>query len=209
MKYSTLSIALIALGLSVFSCNKREIIPAPTPKVDLECHFYGKLNNTDLELTQNVNGFDGSSDADFTITASGIDSAVYYSSMSSNETLQAITIGHGSIEFDAASSSKPTLALFNNFFLTHLEPTISLSGKSGFMVRYKDPQGRTWESNENASYPTENVLYTVIEQESDASGDYTKFKVNFETYVYYYDVILDETDSILITDAVYTGWYQR
>src|SRR5690606_28296789 len=122
MKYATFTIALAALGLTIFSCNKREIIPAPEPEVDLECHFYGKFNNTDLELTQHVNGYDGSSAADFIISASGIDSAVYYSSMSSSESPQSITVGHGSIEFDASSSSKPTLALFNNFFLTHLEP---------------------------------------------------------------------------------------
>src|SRR5690606_10178120 len=127
----------------------------------------------------------GSSDADFLISASGIDSAVYYSTMSSTETLQAITVGHGSVEFDASTSSVPTLALFNNFFLTHLKPNVSLEGKSAFVVRYKDPQGRIWESNNNASSPTEDVLYSTVEQESDTSGDYTKFVVNFETYVYY------------------------
>lgn len=213
MKYAFFIPALLAIGLSTYSCNKREIIPAPEPKVDLEVHFYGKIDGTDIELTQNVNGYTGSSDADFIITASSIDSAIYYSTMASNQSLLSITVGHGSIPYDANTSSRPSLAQFESFYTSHLQPDVTFDGRDGFVIIYKDALGKTWKSNDLGAFPAEDVLYTVVEKESDESGDYIKFKVNFETMIYhtYYDEILevDVTEEMLITDAVYTGWYKR
>ncbi len=215
MKYLVRSLAVLSLGVVVFSCNKREIIPPPEPKVDLKNHFYGKLNGSDVELTQNVNGYTGSSEVDLIINAATLDSATYYSTFSSPQSLQKISVGHGSLVFDWGSSERPTLATFESFYLSGLnqEPDVSLNGLNGFTVTYTDGVGRAWKSNSNHSYPQESVEYNSMALESDAKGDYAKFKVSFNTYVYhtYYDNIQDIylTDSILITDAVYTGWYKR
>jgi len=216
MKHIKTTLAVGAVMCAVFACNKREIIPAPTPQVDLETHFIGKIDGTDIELTQNVNGYIGSSNADFTISASDIDKAVYYSTMSSPTHSRSITVGHGSILFDNGSSSVPTLSLFNNFWNTYKEPLFSEDGLNGFVVRYKDANGVVWKSNEAHTYPLENVLYSNIVQESDASGDYSKFKVTFATNLYHTFMNIDEfndttydTQSILLTDGVYKGWYKR
>lgn len=215
MKYLVRSLAVLSLGVVVFSCNKREIIPPPEPKVELKNHFYGKINGSDIELTQNVNGYTGSAGVDLIINATTLDSAVYHSIFSSTQSLQAISVGHGSLVFDWGASERPTLATFESFYLSGLnqEPDFSLSGLNGFTVTYTDGAGKDWKSNSNHSYPQESVEYNSMATESDSKGDYAKFKVSFNTYVYhtYYDNIQDiyVTDSILITDAVYTGWYKR
>jgi len=216
MKNIKITLALGALICTVYSCNKREIIPAPTPVVDLENHFYGKFDGTDVEFTENVNGYTGSSNADFTISASDIDKAVYYSTMSSSSATRSITIGQGSIEFDNGSSDVPTLSLCNSFWNTYNEPLFSDEGLNGFVVRYRDANGNVWNSNEAHAYPLEDVIYSNIVQESDINGDYSKFTVNFATNLYHTFMIIDEfgdttydTQSILLTDAVYKGWYKR
>ena len=108
---------MIALSILIFSCNKREIIPAPEPKVELKNHFYGKINGSDLELTQNVNGFSGTSGLDLIINASTLDSAVYHSIFASTQTSQKVNIGHGSIVFDWNASERPTLNAFETIRL--------------------------------------------------------------------------------------------
>ena len=216
MNYIKMTLALGAIICTTYACNKREIIPAPTPKVDLENHFFGKFDGTDVEFTQNVNGYAGSSNADFTISASDIDKAVYYSTMSSESSSRSITIGHGSIEFDNGTSDVPTLSLFNNFWNTYKEPLFSEDGINGFVVRYRDANGIVWKSNEDHDYPLEDVIYTNIVQESDDTGDYSNFQVNFATNLYHTFMNIDQfgdttydTQSILLTDAVYKGWYKR
>lgn len=216
MKYITLTVAIAALFLTTPSCNKREIIPAPEVVVELENHFFGRIANTDVEFTQNVGGYIGSSSADFIIEAAGIDKAVYYSTMSSDVTSRSITVGHGSIEYDSGTSSTPTLSLFNGFYGVNLEPDFFTNGINGFVVKYRDASNREWVSNSNHSYVNEDVSYSNIIQESDNTGDYSKFTVNFETYVYHtfeivdeFGVITFELDSMLVTDAVYKGWYKR
>lgn len=215
MKYFVKSLAVFSLGVVVFSCNKREIIPPPEPKVELKTHFYGKINGSDLELTQNVNGYTGSSGVDLLINANTLDSAIYHSKLSSTQTLQSVSVGHGSLIFDWGASERPTLATFESFYLSGLnqQPVFSTSGLSGFTVTYTDGSGKEWRSNSNSSYPQEKAEYKSMATESDKNGDYAKFKVNFDTYVYhtYFDNVdqLYITDSILITDAVYTGWYKR
>lgn len=209
MKYFKFTATIAALFLLVISCNKHEIIPAPIQKAELVTHFVGTIGNSEIELTENVNGYAGSSDADFNISAGGIDSAVYYSTFSSSTASIAVTVGHGSVEFDNTASSTPTLSAFNNFFNTNLTPTFSLAGKNGFTVTYQDAQGKVWQSNEDHLLPGESVEYTNVSQESDNTGDYHKFTVTFNVYVYKYNNATLMFDSLLITDAVYKGWYKR
>lgn len=209
MKYFKLTAQFLALAVVFYSCNKHEVIPAPVPKADLETHFIGTIGGSEIELTENVNGYAGTSAADFIISAGGVDSAVYYSTFSSNVSSLSITIGHGSVEFDSGSSSSPTLSAFNNFYNNNLTPMFSTNGKNGFTVTYVDGNNRTWQSNEDHLYPGESVEYTNVSQESDNTGDYTKYTVTFNTYVYSFNVVTGMVDQLLITDAVYKGWYKR
>lgn len=210
MKYFVKSIAALALIGIVFSCNKREIIPSPERKVELKNHFYGKINGSDIELTQNVNGFSGTSGVDLIINSSTMDSAVYHSVFSSTQTAQSVSIGHGCIVFDWNASERPTLANFESFYLSGLNqsPVFAANGLGGFTFTYKDGSGKIWKSG---TVGTAN--YTSMSIESDGSGDYAKFRVVFDTEVSrtYYDPVLeiDVTDYMTVTDAVYTGWYKR
>lgn len=210
MKYFVKSLAALALVGFLFSCNKREIIPPPERKVELKNHFYGKINGSDVELTQNVNGFSGTSGVDLIINASTMDSAVYRSDFSSTQTAQSVNIGHGCIVFDWNASERPTLANFESFYLSGVNqsPLFAPNGLTGFTFTYKDGSGKIWKSG---TIGTAN--YTSMSIESDASGDYAKFRVVFDTEVSrtYYDPVLeiDVTDHMPVTDAVYTGWYKR
>lgn len=209
MKYFKITASIAAISMVLLACNKHEIIPAPIAKADLETHFIGTIGNSEIELTENVNGYTGSSSADFNISAGGADSAVYYSTFSSNTSSLSITVGHGSIEYDSGTSSTPTLSVFNNFFNNNLTPIFSVNGVNGFTVTYVDSQNKTWQSNQDHLLPGESVAYTNVSQESDNTGDYSKFTVTFNTYVYRFNLVTGLTDQLLITDAVFKGWYKR
>ena len=86
-------IALFAFG-SVFlaGCPKHEIIPAPTPKVELESHFIGIVNGTQIELTQNVDGYYLDATKTKLIQPSPTPStATYYANMKSSNGLAQLT----------------------------------------------------------------------------------------------------------------------
>jgi len=208
---------LIFLCATVFigfvACNKREIIPAPVVKIELESSFVGKIGGSTVEFTQNVGGYAGSSAPDLIIDAGSIDKAVYNATMSSSGDSRSITVGHGSLFFDSNASSVPAKTEFNAFFTNaaNIQPDFSNGGTSGFRVKFRDSAGRLWNSNEANAYPLENVIYTNIRQESDNTGDYSSFRADFACYVYrtWTDGVGTYTDSLLITDAVYKGWYKR
>jgi hypothetical protein len=199
------------------SCNKREVVPAPELKVELESHFIGKINGANVEITRNVNGYRGSADKDLIVNAGDIDSAIYHSIFKSNNSSIAIDVSHGSLLFDSNKSSSPANDAFESFFVSKLNQQLSFSidGLSGISVKYTDGNGYVWTSNENNSYYNEKASYFEMDTEGDASGEYAKFKLKFDTYVYRtYGVTQEDnsvlyfTDSMLVTDAIYTGWYK-
>lgn len=210
MNYILKSVAVLSLGIAFFSCNKREIIPAPTSKVDLKSHFYGKINGTNIELTQNVNGYAGTSGVDLIVNANTLDSAIYHSKFSSSNSLQQVNIAHGSIVFDANASERPSVSTFESFYLSgpNLVPSFSVNGLGGISFSFTDGSGKEWKSKTIGT-----AQYTKMGVESDENGDYAKFRVEFDTRVYYsyLDVPTQTTitDSMEVVDAVYTGWYKR
>lgn len=210
MKNYKFGIALILFsGLTLGSCIEHEIIPAPEPVVDLECHFQGFVNGTDVELTQNVNGYDcNPSKEKIILPAPQFSSAVYYSQMSSGTSPVFVKIGLGSVLWDASTVSDPTLSLFNNFFLNNLTPAYSNNAISGFEVEYRDPAGKVWASHDN-SVNAQNVTFSAIKQESDSNGDYSMFSCSFNCYVYNQDAVTLLWDSLHIQNAVYEGWFKR
>lgn len=210
-------IPLFVFG-SVFlaGCPKHEIIPAPTPKVELESSFIGVVNGSQLELTQNVDGYYLDALKTKFIQPSPTPSlATYYANMKSSNTLVSIRIGLGSIPFDGSANSDPSLSVFNNFFTTTTAPTFEANAAGGFEVVYRDGAGNVWTSDP-ASPTTQNVLFTGIVQESDGSGDYSKFTCTFNCDVY--RKIPDTStptpgDSITLSlpmvNSVLKGWFKR
>ncbi len=209
-------IALFVFG-SVFlaGCPKHEIIPAPTPKVELESSFIGIVNGSQLELTQNVDGYYLDATKTKYIQPSPTPSlATYYANMKSSNGLVSIRVGLGSLQFDGSASSDPSLSAFNSFFTSTTNPVYSTGAANGFEVVYRDGSGNVWTSD--ASQPGQTVAFTGIVQESDGSGDYSKFTCTFTCNVYR-DVpdtsTPDPNDtitlSLAINNGVLKGWFKR
>ena len=201
--------ALLFGGLALTSCIEHEVIPAPTPTVDLKCSFDGVVNGTDVHLMQFIDGYDCTpTKAKYLLPAPQWSTAVYYSEISSAASPVSFKIGMGSVAWDASTTSDPTLALFNDFFTSNLTPNFSNVAVSGIEVSYRDAAGRTWVSHDN-SVNAQNASFTGISQESDETGDYSKFTCNFNCYVYYQDPGTLLWDSIQIQNAAFKGWFKR
>lgn len=230
MKKNLLIVSLFA-GLAILSCTKHEVIPAPVPVVDLEGSFTGLVNGSDIEYTEDVQGYNGASTFEQYITTTGLDTTVYFSSMESDLATPVIKIGIGGISFDAASLSVPSLNQFEDFFeglVDAITPPIidySLDGKQGFVVSFTDNNGNVYKSSlfhdgqlfENIS-PLELPTFSNMKLESDNTGDYAKFTVKFGCELYrfvrYYTIPPSTTqyreyDTIVIENGVYSGWIKR
>jgi hypothetical protein len=199
----------ILFGLTAFlfsSCIEHEVIPPPVPTVDLQANFYGEINGAQVELTENVLGYANySTKAKIILPPPSFSSAVYYSEMSSNQVNTGIKIGLGSVSWDASLSAEPSLNAFNSFFSINNLPPFSNNGSNGFEVTYTDGFGSEWKSDDTRTPPFNDVEFTGITQESDSTGDYSQFICNFECYAYNFDY----SDSVLIQNATYTGWFKR
>lgn len=209
-------IALFVFG-SVFlaGCPKHEIIPAPTPKVELESSFIGTINGSQVELTQNVDGYYlDATKTKYILPSPTPSKAAYYANMKSSNGLVSIRVGLGSIDFDGSASSDPSLSVFNSFFSTNTTPVYSDQAVSGFEVVYRDGSGNVWTSDETQS--GQNVIFTGIVQESDGSGDYSKFTCTFNCTVYRDTPDLSTPDpndfitlSLPIQNGILKGWFKR
>jgi hypothetical protein len=216
-----LIIGSMLLFVGISSCIKHEIIPAPKPKVTLDCNFRGFINGTDTELTKNVNGYYLEADkSKFIAPGNEPSKAVYFANMRSAETLKFIRISIGSILWDANVSANPTLTLFNQFMNSNLTPNYSIDAAAGFEVMYRDAAGVVWKSKDTD--PVQEVEFSNIKQESDETGDYSKFICSFSTVVYHTflegDPDPNDPEEILtadieysfpINDAVFKGWFKR
>jgi len=201
---------------SVFlaGCPKHEIIPAPKPKVELESHLIGSINGTDVELTQNVGGYYvDATKAKIILSSPQPSSAVYYAEMKSAESLVSVRIGIGSVQWDASVSSDPTITQFNSFFTNpvNMTPVYSTNAASGFEVVYRDGSGNIWTSDELDVANT--AVFTNIIQESDGTGDYSKFTCTFTCTMHRMQVNpspLPPTPlSLEMEDVVFDGWFKR
>ena len=222
------SILIVSL---VFSCRKHEVVPAPDEVVELESSFMGLINGTDVEYTEDVDGYNGTSSYDLYITSEGTDTAVYHASMSSDLKTPVITISVGSIEWDASTLSTPSLNQFETFF-TDLNPddngvpvllNYTYKAKEGFAVTYKDKDGITWVSTlkhdgntlENQVPPIQDPTFSDVTIRKETDGDYALFTVNFGCELYRFveyqdgDTDLPIYDTIYIENAVFKGWIKR
>jgi hypothetical protein len=203
-------------GLTLSSCIEHEVIPAPEPKVDLVCSFEGNIGGQFVEYTENVDGYYGyPSIAKQTVSL--VTDAQYFFAMVSDDFTPFVKIGMGSITWNSGNGSEtPSLSLFNGFFAANDLPDYSDQAFDGFEVSYHHINGSTWtslvkpwhEATNTANGPK--VAFTGIKQESDASGDYSQFVCTFDNvWLYYTDPITSDTDSLIITEAIYRGWFKR
>lgn len=212
------------IGIIAASCTKHEIIPAPTPSVDLKCSFQGDIGGAFVEYTENVDNYTCFPSI-AKQTLSGITNAQYLFSMSSTSQIQSVQIAMGSLSWsDPTGTQTPALTLFNSFFTANDMPNYSDLALAGFEVTYRDATGLYWKSDE-ASPLAQTVAFNpnTIKQESDASGDYSLFTCDFACPVYHTYVVVDisvipqttpptmrdSVASILIENAIYKGYFKR
>ncbi len=201
------------IGISLGSCIEHEVIPAPTPTVDLASSFEGNIGGQFIEYTRFVAGYDGVSDISIQ-SQFGTNTAQYSFAMMSDQSPAYVRVRMGSIVWsDGSGTYRPELSLFNAFFSTNTDPDYSDGALNGFEVTYRTAYDSVFVSREGSTY-LHNVAFdpASIIQESDESGDYSKFTCTFNCYVYndYVDEFGDpQTDSILIQNAIYKGWFKR
>jgi hypothetical protein len=211
MKTKKFLALFLLLGMIFAACVKHEVIPKPTPRVILRPHFTGIINGTDVEFTNDVDGFTGvTTEAQYILPPPQLSTMVYFCEMSSNLISTAVKVSVGGLQWDAGALDKPSLTQFNTYFDGLLSPTVlsySLNGLAGFEVMYTDNFGNTWVSDQ-ASVNPQSAVFTAIQNEQDNTGDYTKFRLNFSCHVYR-KINATERDSIRVQNAVFDGWFKR
>lgn len=212
MKFKFFIFVLITL-FTVISCVKHEIIPAPTPKVTLTSKFSGIVNGLPIELNEGVSGYSCIPTQDKNLlTSPNLSSAIFYSEIFSSTEKKAFRIGLGKAYWDASSSSEPGIDIFNEFFTkpSNVLPTYKDDCSLGFNVRYTDQNGTVY-SSRDTSTQFQNVKFTNISQESDATGDYSKFICTFNCYVYYLSGPNPAIglDSVKIQNGQLKGWFKK
>lgn len=204
-------------GLIMASCIKHEVIPAPEPTVELKASFEGNIGGQFTQYTQYVGGYEGVSDISIQ-SSGGTSKAQYTFGLISSQSSAMVRIGLGSISWSSSLGTyRPELNPFNDFFLANTLPAYKEFAFDGFEVVYRTANDSIFVSRENSTFnQTVEFVPESIIQGSDASGDYSKFICNFSCYVYndWTDMSggapgIPMTDSILISNAVYEGWFQR
>ena len=212
MKFKFIIFIVITL-FTVFSCIKHEIIPAPIPTVTLTSKFSGIVNGVPVELNEGVAGYSCIPTQDKNLlTSPNLSSAIFYAEMFSATDKKAFRIGLGKAFWDASSSSEPSLNIFNEFFTkpSNVLPIYKDDCSLGFNVRYTDPNGTIYTSRDTSTQ-FQNVKFTNISQESDATGDYSKFICTFNCYVYYLSGPNPPVglDSVKIQNGQLKGWFKK
>lgn len=218
MKTRILSISILAILLSFTSCIKHEVIPPPTSTVDLNCNFVGYVNGTQTELTQNVLGYNAIATNDkYVYSGIVLSRMIYNSQIKSIYQPQSFKLSFGSQLWDAAVATEPTLTMFNDFhtsnsgialpFKDYATMVNANPSVTGVQIEYTDNNGVVWKSKETD--PGQTANFTIIDQASDNTGDYSIFECTFSCLVWTYDVQLAADVSIPITNAKFRGWFRR
>ncbi|HZH86937.1 MAG TPA: hypothetical protein VFD77_06450 [Brumimicrobium sp.] len=206
MKYLT-GFSIILSLLILPSCIKHEVIPAPTPEVDLPASFRGLLQGSSYEIIKDVNGYYcDATQAKEILPTPQPSKIIYYSSIKSEQQLDFIQIGIGKLNFNSDSNIVPTIDAFTAFFNNNVNPDYKLGANGGVEIVYRDGQGGIWISDENSVLP-QDFTFTSLVQESDENGDYMKFTATFNVSLV--DDVTTPTDTIVFQNAVFDGYFKR
>lgn len=207
MKYLTGLAIIIVTSMVSTSCIKHEVVPAPTPKIELSASFSASLGGSPYELINDVDGYYCEATQSKLINPTPQPSTVvYFSAIKSQQKLDYVQIGIGKLSFNAVTKSVPTLVAFTNYFKDMGPIAFSNDALNGVQIIYRDGSGGVWFSDENMTDPQSFAL-TSVSQESDESGDYTVFTANFSASLV--DNIAVPTDTIRFDNAVFKGYFKR
>jgi len=203
----------ITLFAFLLGCVKHEIIPAPEHEVELAYSFKGVIDNDTIEMTSEFSNYRCNPTQEKNlVTPPLLSSAIYYSEISSDLVFRKIKIGLGQIQWNKSAGDDPGLEAYNAFFssTSNMFPLYKDNLSSGFKVTYTDENNIVYESSENSS-EYKDVKFTNISQDSDASGDYSKFSCTLNCYVYYVSGNTPENgrDSLKIQMGKIKGYFKK
>ena len=210
MKTKSIYSFFFLIVLFTTSCIEHEVIPPPVNTVDLNCYFVGFVNGTQVEFTQNVQGYGADVVNYQDINPSpALSRQTYGSKIKSFYYDQAIQLKFGTLDWDAAANSEPTVAMFNDYHSTNSGIPINFSdnGLAGIEVEYTDNNGVKWLSRE--SDPGQEGVFTILAQSSDNTGDYSLFECDFSCKVWRINPQTNQDESLDITNAKFTSWFKR
>jgi hypothetical protein len=203
--YKLLSVLLLTTVL--FSCVDHEVIPPPKEEVELNSSFSAMLEGAEYELIQDVDGYySAPTQAKEILPVPQLSTVTYFSAMKSDASDDFIQIGIGKLNFNADASIDPSVEQFSTFFNSNTNPDYSLDAESGVEVVFRDGNGTVWRSYEDSGEP-QNFTFSSLVQESDEEGDYMKFVANFSLELY--DDLVAPTDTILMENAVFEGYFKK
>ncbi len=210
MKTKSIYTFFFLIVLFTTSCIEHEVIPPPVNTVDLNCYFVGFVNGTQVEFTQNVQGYGANVVNYEDINPSPtLSHQTYGSKIKSFYYDQAIQLKFGTLDWDASANSEPTVAMFNDYHSTNSGIPINFSdnGLAGIEVEYTDNNGVKWLSRE--SDPGQEGVFTILGQASDNTGDYSLFECDFSCKVWRINPQTNQDESLDITNAKLTSWFKR
>ncbi|MEE3145095.1 MAG: hypothetical protein VX280_02880 [Bacteroidota bacterium] len=210
MKTKSIYSFFFLIVLFTTSCIEHEVIPPPVNTVDLNCYFVGFVNGTQVEFTQNVQGYGANVVNYEDINPSPtLSHQTYGSKIKSFYYDQAIQLKFGTLDWDASANSEPTVAMFNDYHSTNSGIPINFSdnGLAGIEVEYTDNNGVKWLSRE--SDPGQEGVFTILGQASDNTGDYSLFECDFSCKVWRINPQTNQDESLDITNAKFTSWFKR
>ncbi|MGM0478362.1 MAG: hypothetical protein ACQERC_03990 [Bacteroidota bacterium] len=189
------------------SCVEHEVIPPPKEEVDLTCSFSATIEENDYELIQDVNGyFCNPSQAKEILPSPQPSSVKYYSEIRSDAQMDFLKIGLGSLSFNAEEDIDPTVEQFTAFFNSNNLPVYDEDAEEGIEIVFRDGQGTVWTSMDTTQ-EVQNFEFTSLVQESDEEGDYMKFTATFDVSLF--DDLEQPTDTLVMENAVYSGYFER
>ena len=201
---------LLFVGLIFSSCIEHEVIPAPETTVDLNAAFIGFVNGTQVEFTQNVNGYGAVAMNAEDINPSPTPSHMTYGSkIKSIYNDQAIRVKFGTLDWDVSQNSYPTVSMFNDWLNTWSNTPVSFSdqGLSGIEIEYTDNLGVSWVSRESDLGQT--GTFVIKKQESDNTGDYSLFECTFSCLVWRINPQTNLDESLNIANGKITSWFKK
>ena len=205
---------LLFVGLLFSACIDHEVIPAPENTVDLNSAFVGYVNGTQVEFTQNVNGYGAVAMNAEDINPSPTPSHMTYGSkIKSNSSAynQAIRVKFGTLDWDVSQNSYPTVSMFNDWLNVWANTPVSFSdqGLNGIEIEYTDNSvdANKWVSRE--SDPGQTATFVIKKQESDNTGDYSLFECTFSCLVWRYNTQTELDESVNIENGKITSWFKK
>lgn len=207
MKYITGLAIIIGATMISSSCIKHEVVPAPSPMVDLPASFSSLLGGNSYELINDVDGYFCEATQSKEINPPPqVSTVIYFSAVKSAQKLDYLKIGIGKLNFNSDSKNIPTLDAFTSYFENISAPNYSNGSLNGVEITYRDASGGVWYSDENMGDP-QSFDFTSTSQESDEDGDYLIFTANFSVSLV--DDVTTPTDTIRFDNAVFKGYFKR